>query len=319
MAQSHTVTDGVQDGVPVRVLGAPQHGVEAAFAPGAGMVGCSLRHRGDELLAQRAGVAHYAATGATMGIPLLHPWANRLDGLRYEVAGRVVELDPDTMPVRLDPGGLPIHGLLAGSPYWEVTAADAGDDRALLRADLDYGAHPELLAGFPFPHRLEVEAELRGACLRIATRLRPTADVPVPVAFGWHPYLQLPGAPRSEWSARMPLRRHAELDERGIPTGASQPIQPPRGPLGEQTFDDLYTELEHPPVFELRAAARRVELRFESGYPVGQVYAPPGEECICFEPMTAATNALAASGARLELVEPGGLYQACFSIAVADA
>ena len=30
-------------------------GIEAAFVPGAGMVGCSLRHRGEELLGHRVG------------------------------------------------------------------------------------------------------------------------------------------------------------------------------------------------------------------------------------------------------------------------
>jgi aldose 1-epimerase len=52
--------------------------LEATFVPGAGMICSSLRHRGDELLAQNAGVAAYARRGKTMGIPLLYPWANRL-------------------------------------------------------------------------------------------------------------------------------------------------------------------------------------------------------------------------------------------------
>ena len=34
--------------------------LEAAFAPEAGLVGCSLTHRGEELLAQRKGLEHYA-------------------------------------------------------------------------------------------------------------------------------------------------------------------------------------------------------------------------------------------------------------------
>ena len=64
--------------------------LEAAFVPGAGMLCCSLRHRGEELLAQNAGVAAYAQRGKTMGIPLLYPWANRLAGFDYSVAGRTV-------------------------------------------------------------------------------------------------------------------------------------------------------------------------------------------------------------------------------------
>src|SRR5215211_7105613 len=62
--------------------------VSATFAPSIGMVCCSLRHEGDELLAQNDGLDAYADSGATMGIPLLHPWANRLDGWSYAALGR---------------------------------------------------------------------------------------------------------------------------------------------------------------------------------------------------------------------------------------
>ena len=55
----------------------------ATWAPEHGMIGTSLRHRGGELLGQRGGLAAYLAKGSAFGIPLLAPWANRLDGLRY--------------------------------------------------------------------------------------------------------------------------------------------------------------------------------------------------------------------------------------------
>src|SRR3954465_7906907 len=87
--------------------------LSARFEPGAGMLGCSLRHRGQELL------------GAG-GIPILHPWANRLDGLRYEAGGRRVALDPHSPLVATDDNGLPIHGTLMGSKSWEVEASDDG-------------------------------------------------------------------------------------------------------------------------------------------------------------------------------------------------
>ena len=60
---------------------------EAEFAPTADMVCSSLRYLGVEYLHQGAGVGAYTRVGMTMGIRLLHPWANRLNGLRYRVAG----------------------------------------------------------------------------------------------------------------------------------------------------------------------------------------------------------------------------------------
>jgi galactose mutarotase-like enzyme len=315
LSGSYAVGEGSQEGHPTRVLVSDQAELEAAFAPGVGMVGCSLRHRGEELLGQRGGLAKYAEQGSSMGIPLLHPWANRLGGLEYSVDGRAVKLDPEVAPLRLDPNGLPIHGLVTASPYWEVTAVEADETGARLRAALDFDAHPELVAGFPFPHRLEVEATLAGRTLSVKTTLVATGEPPVPVAFGYHPYLRLPGLPRADWRVTLPVRRRAALDERGIPTGEAEPVSIHAGPLGKRGFDDLFVELYHPPEFLLEGAGRRLEARFEQGYPCAQVYGPPGEEHVCFEPMTAPTNALV-SGSGLRLVPPGGRYVACFSISV---
>ena len=313
----YAVTEGSQEGLPTRVLIARDREIEAAFAPGVGMVGCSLRHRSDELLGQRGGLAKYADSGSSMGIPLLHPWANRLDGLRYAAAEHEVTLDPEAMPVRLDANGLPIHGLATASPHWELEDAEAGERGARLAARLDWSAHDELMAGFPYPHVLEVEVTLAGSTLTVETVLRAGPDGPVPVAFGYHPYLTLPGAPRGDWELALPLRRRARLDERGIPTGETEPFTDDREPLGERTFDDLFVELCHPPEFLMRGGGRCLEVRFEQGYPVAQVYAPEGEDFICFEPMTAPTNALV-TGQGLRVVEPRGTYIARFSISVFD-
>ena len=66
---------------------AARGGLEAVFVPEAGMVCCSLKHRGEELLGQRGGLRAYVDHYSTMGIPFLHPWANRLGADRFE-AGR---------------------------------------------------------------------------------------------------------------------------------------------------------------------------------------------------------------------------------------
>src|SRR5947208_2701721 len=135
----HETREVLFQGYPGQSLISPESELEATYAPGIGMIGCSLLHAGDELLGQRSGLARYEATGSTMGIPLLHPWANRLSQLSYAAAGRRVDLDPDSPLVRKDPNGLPIHGLVAASPHWEVIGADADPIAARLSARLEYG------------------------------------------------------------------------------------------------------------------------------------------------------------------------------------
>ena len=55
------------------------------------MVGASLTKDGAEYLALPGGLDGYAA-GHTTGLPLLAPWANRLDGDEYRVGALTVDL-----------------------------------------------------------------------------------------------------------------------------------------------------------------------------------------------------------------------------------
>jgi aldose 1-epimerase len=292
-------------------LRSPGGRLQATFVPEAGMVCWSLRHDGDELLGRPVPLSDYVQTGLPTGIPLLHPWANRLASREYEIAGRRVALDLAAPNVHTDEHGLPIHGLVAGSPHWEVVE----EEPELLRARLDFAAWPELHAGFPFPHVLELSVGVSDDRIRIDTELIPAGDVPVPIAFGFHPHLRLPGLPREQWIVELPVTSRMELDERMLPTGRSEPVDIPPGPLGDRTFDDAFDGFRDPPDFVLAGAGRRVTLRFLEGYRFAQVWAPLGSDFIAFEPMTAPINPFDSD--RTLLAEPGSRYRARFEIAVA--
>jgi galactose mutarotase-like enzyme len=137
----------------------------------------------------------------------------------------------------------------------------------------------------------------------------------VPIAFGYHPYLQLPGVARSDWRIELPVNAHLELDEHMIPTGASGSVSEPEQPLGDRTFDDGYGALYEGAVFVLAGGGRRIELCFGAGFDFAQVYAPPDQDLIAYEPMTAPTNALA-SGWHLRIAEPGTAFTAAFELSV---
>jgi galactose mutarotase-like enzyme len=310
---THRIADTTTAGFPTLTLGSPD--VEVTFAPSAGMIACSLRHRGTELLGQRGGLAKYAASGSTMGIPLLHPWANRLSGYTYTVAGRTVTIDAKTARLHRDAAGLPMHGLVLGYPRWRVVDRTADDRGARLTAVLDFAADGELLAAFPFPHTMLLEVVLRGAVLAISTTVRAIGDLAVPISFGFHPYLQVPGVPRAQWHVELPVGRRLVLDGRGLPTGASEAVVIEPGHLESRVFDDLFTDLPRPARFVLAGGGRHLTLSFEEGYPFAQVYAPDSDAVICFEPMTAPTNALV-TGAALPMVQPGDEYRATFTLAI---
>lgn len=302
---------------PVR-LHDEEAALEATFVPAAGMLCCSLRHRGDELLAQNAGVAAYAELGKTMGIPLLYPWANRLADFLYTVAGRTVAVPHDLSRVRVDGKGLPIHGVIGGLLKWELTGPSAPDTRSLT-AHLSWNEErPELFEVFPFRHDLQYEARLADGRLEIWVTVQACGADAVPVAFGFHPYLSLPGVPRERWLVELPAMRHLALDANQIPVAAEE-LQPARRfELAEREFDDGFDTVANPERFEVAGGGRRITLEFLEGYPCAQVFAPRAGQFICFEPMTAPTNALR-SGTGLRSLAPGERFRAGFAIGISQS
>jgi aldose 1-epimerase len=272
--------------------------LEAVFDPAFGMICGSLRHRGEELLGQRKGLEEYERTGSTMGIPLLHPWANRLGGFSYSFAGVDVTVDP--ADVRLEEHGLPNHGLRAAVTGWETL--ESSSSRVVAGRDV------RGLAAFPFDHRIELSATLDGADLTFETSLT-AFERPVPICFGHHPYLVLPGVPRAAWEVELPVAERIVVDERLIPTGERVAAGDLDGPLGTRTFDDGFTLAGD--VFALSGGGRRIEVAFERGYRFAQVFAPGNLDVVCFEPMTAPADALRHDP---DAAAPGETFSARFSV-----
>jgi galactose mutarotase-like enzyme len=295
--------------VHIVTLQDPSSELEARFVPGAGMIGISLTDSGVELLGQRRGLDAYVAAGKTMGIPILYPWANRLGANTYTADGTTVTLTAGQHGVRTDPNGLPIHGVLAAYPNWRVTHESANE----LTAEVDFGDQ-DLLASFPFPHRLALTVTLFERTLRLRTSVTPSGDRAVPLCFGFHPYLQLPDVPRDQWIIETPPLRHLKLDRQGLPTGETARQPASTEPLGDNVFDDGYDEVADGAVFAVSGGGRRIEVHFEQGYAAAQIFAPSSESVVCFEPMTAPTDALRRGG--YPTAEPGGWGVAQFSIRV---
>ena len=247
--------------------------MEATVAADAAMLVTSLRHKGEELLAERTDVDTFVRTGKTTGLPLLYPWANRLSATHFEVAGRAV----DASDSRRDPLGSPMHGLLAARRGWSVEPAER--DRVVGTLEWD-------VAAFPFPHTVRIEHRLTDRGLETTTEVLGEA----PVAFGWHPFLQLPGEPRADWRVQLGAGTRLELDDRMLPTGRRAPFERSVGRLGDRAFDHALADIDAP--FVLEGARRRIEFRFLEGAPYGHFFAPTTEALVSFEPMASPGNAL---------------------------
>jgi aldose 1-epimerase len=239
--------------------------LEAVVVPEAGMLVAALRHRGEDYLAERP--------DPWTGSPLLYPWANRISANRFSVRGRTV----DASGARRDEHGVLLHGLPTARRGWIVEHSGVTSVRAR-RAWEDHA--------FPFPHELAVEHRLTPAGLATTTDVRGDT----PVAFGWHPFLRLPGVPRERWRVTLGSRRRLALDERLLPAGGDEPWAPPPFELAEGHFDEALADIEG--VFVLEGGDRRVEVELLEGAPHAQFFAPRSEPVACFEPMAAPVDAL---------------------------
>ena len=274
------------------------------------MLGASLRHRSEEILRRVEDLDAAAAKGSTAGIPFLHPWANRLAGLRYRAAGQEVALDPLSPLLHFDEHGLPNHGVPWSVLTWEVS--DSRQD--FIAARLEW-SRSDLLAVFPFRHQVELDATLRPDGLTLETTLIAGRDGQVPVSFGFHPYFGLTGLSRAQWRLDLPAMRRLVIDQRGIPTGEEKSFDGIGNQLGEHDFDDGFALTDERASFSPTGAGRRISVELLEGYRYAQIFAPKDKEYVALEPMTAPANALT-RGRGLRLVEPGRQFRAAFRIRV---
>jgi aldose 1-epimerase len=217
--------------------------------------------------------------------------------------------------VALDGNGLPIHGVIGGRMAWQLAQPPSPDAQSL-KATLSWSdALAELFAVFPFRHDLDYEATIAADRLTISVTVSACGEDTVPVAFGFHPYVSLPGIPRERWLVELCSLRELTLDANQIPVAPGEQRHAHCFELAEQNFDDGFDSVPTPASFAVMGAGRSITVEFLEGYTHAQLYAPPTGQFICFEPMTAATNALR-SGSGLRLLAPGESHRATFAVSV---
>src|SRR6185437_7887883 len=158
--------------------------------------------------------------------------------------------------------GLPIHGVLPSLLRWDVVAG-AGGDSATGRLTW---TSAELLELFPYRHEVRLAIGVIDGELTIATEVCANHGDPVPVSFGYHPYVRIPSVPREAWQVDLAASRRLVLDERGIPTGQRKPVGERHQTLAQSSWDDAFDDLTQPTVFGVAAGDTGVTVTFRRGY-----------------------------------------------------
>jgi aldose 1-epimerase len=311
-------------GVAVVRLADTVRGVEIAIVPGVGNTAYEMKVHGKNILYfPYADVSEFQQSPQMAGIPFLAPWANRLDQQAFFANGKKYNFDMELGNVR---GEIPIHGLLASSPHWEVATVTADNRSARYTARLRFWRYPDLMAQWPFAHEYEMTYRLREGELQVQLTITNLSSETMPVAVGFHPYYQIPGVARDEYVAHIPARSRVTADNRLLPNGAYAPMDlPSEFPLRGRTLDDGFSDLERGADgrarFYIKSGEMVVETSFGPKYPVAVVWEPnntagQSQPFICFEPMTGVTNAvnLAQQGKYpgLQTLAPGARWTESF-------
>ena len=323
-AANYSAKSAVVDGVEVVQLADTAHQTEVTVLPSVGNIAYRMMVNGKNALWDPyESLGEMKAKPAMGAVPFLAPWANRLDQDAYYANGKKYRLNPDLGNIRRDGNQKPIHGLLGFSPLWRVIELRADHSGAWVTSRIEFWKYPDLMAQFPFAHTIEMTYRLVDGVLEVDTSLLNQSTDPMPVGIGYHPYFQVHDAPRDEWTVHVAAREKLTLSPQLIPTGERTPA-PFREPvtLKNAQLDDVFSNLipgaDGRPQFFVQGKKEKVTVTYGPKYTVAVVYAPPGKGFICFEPMSAITDAfnLAHAGVYKELqsIPPGGQWRESFWI-----
>ena len=276
--------------------------LDLAPAVGGGIAG--FKWRGIDLL--RPADPHDLATKNPLGLgsfPMV-PFSGRIANGRFEFDGRIVNL----LPMLADQDHA-LHGQ-GWQRMWTCTARSA--NKAQLCFD-----HP--LGEWPWAYRAEQSFDLRESRLIQTLSLENHSDTPMPAGLGLHPYF-----PRT---ADMQLRAQVDgyfpNDIQMLP-GARSP--PPKA------WDWAHGMTLSPPIdhqftgwdgrAEIWWPSRGVHVAMTTVPPLDYlvVYAPPGQDYACIEPVSHANNGLnrSANGAQdgMKVLAPRQRMTICVTLEI---
>ena len=97
-----------------------------------GMIAYEMKVKGQNVLRGPASIDEFRAKPAGLpGIPLLAPWANRLDEQAFYANGKRYPFDMELGNVN---GAIPIHGFMTRTDQWQVVEAKADGKAAWVTA-----------------------------------------------------------------------------------------------------------------------------------------------------------------------------------------
>ena len=206
-----------------------------------------IQVKGKDLVRAATSLADFQARPGYNGMPLLAPFANRLDETAFYANGKKYNFDLELGNVR---GPIPSTGFVNGSKAWQLVEFKSDAKGAWVTCKLDFYKNPQFIKQFPFAHTITMTYRVADGALEVRTRLDNLSSEPMPVVIGYHPIYELPDGNRNDWTVSADAKTHwIEIPQR-LPTGETQPIENFFGSdrteikLGKYALiDDVFTDL----------------------------------------------------------------------------
>ena len=182
-----------------------------------------IQVKGQNLVRTSATLEAFKANPGLNGMPLLAPFANRLDQTAFYANGRKYNFDVELGNVR---GPIPGTGFVDRSqPVWQLIESKADASGAWVTCRLDFYKNPIYMKQWPFAHTITVTYKVSAGALEVRTRLDNMSAELMPVTVGYHPIYELPDGNRDDWTVSLDAKTHwIEIPEH-LPTGETQPIE----------------------------------------------------------------------------------------------
>ena len=181
-----------------------------------------IQVNGQNLVRTSASLESFLQNSGLNGMPLLAPFANRLDETAFYANGKKYNFDLELGNVR---GPIPATGYVNGSKAWQLVEYKADGKSAWVTCRLDFYKIPVFMKQFPFAHIITLTYRVADGALEIRTRLDNLSNEPMPAVIGFHPIYELPDGNRDDWMVSVDAKTHwIEIPQR-LPTGETQPIE----------------------------------------------------------------------------------------------
>jgi len=227
----------------------------------------------------------------------LVPYSNRIGEARFNWAGDQVQLAPNFAP---EPHA--IHGV-GWKRAWNVIEQGA--------AQVTLGYSHAANADWPWAFTAEQTIAVTETALTLTLRARNDHNVPVPLAFGHHPYFDATGA-RLRFGAEgvwmsgadaLPTARVTPTGDFDFRAGAA---------VEGRAVDHCYTGWAGVARIDWAGRPHALELTATPNLPAAVIYIPTGGDSFCFEPVPHINNALNLNGKEptIPIIAPGEWFEA---------